>query len=81
VLDLFRCLPAGAASLSMPFKFAYVLSRGFGQHSAALALLRSGVGAATSRVLSQAIAAMDIRLACQQLTEAYLEVSEDVWKR
>ena len=63
----------GAAAPSTPFKFAEVLSRGFQEHFVALSLLRSGAGVAESGSLSLALAAMDIRLACGLLPEAYLE--------
>mmetsp|Transcript_37648 Transcript_37648/g.89434 ORF Transcript_37648/g.89434 Transcript_37648/m.89434 type:complete len:704 (-) Transcript_37648:227-2338(-) len=64
----------GAASRSMPFKFAQVLSRGFGEHAAALELLRSGAGEGTAGELSQAVAAAEIRLSCGLLSEAFLEI-------
>mmetsp|Transcript_29148 Transcript_29148/g.82179 ORF Transcript_29148/g.82179 Transcript_29148/m.82179 type:complete len:721 (-) Transcript_29148:300-2462(-) len=56
------------------FKYASLLSKAFGRHGTALALLRAGVGQATSASLAQALGAMDIRLSCNLLNEAYLEL-------
>lgn len=71
-LDLACSLLKGSSSPATPFKFAWVLSKGFQRHNAAAGMLRSGVGASCTE-LEQATRAMDIRLSCGLVTEAFLE--------